>query len=43
MIYFSTAEEIKAKANEQYKNGHYNEAVRLYTEAIGKYILDDSE
>lgn len=43
MIYFRTAEEIKAKANEQYKNGHYNEAVRLYTEAIGKYILDDSE
>ncbi|CDH53530.1 dnaj homolog subfamily c member 7 isoform 1 [Lichtheimia corymbifera JMRC:FSU:9682] len=29
-----TAEEVKAKANEQYKGGHYNEAVRLYSEAI---------
>lgn len=36
-IYFRTAEEVKAKANEQYKGGHYNEAVRLYSEAIGKY------
>lgn len=42
-IYCRTAEEVKAKANEQYKGGHYNEAVRLYSEAIGKYILGDGE
>lgn len=34
----STAEEIKNKANEEYKNKRYDEAVKLYSEAIGKVI-----
>ncbi|KAI9487968.1 hypothetical protein BDB00DRAFT_773427 [Zychaea mexicana] len=29
-----SAEEIKAQANQEYKTGNYNEAVRLYSEAI---------
>ncbi|CAO3633163.1 unnamed protein product [Mucor hiemalis] len=32
-------EEIKNQANEQYKLGHYEEAVKLYTQAIGMNLL----
>jgi DnaJ family protein C protein 7 len=30
-------EEIKNQANEQYKQGRYEEAIKLYTQAIGKH------
>jgi len=35
----STAESVKNAANDEYKAGHYEEAVRLYTQAIGKIHL----
>lgn len=35
---FRSAEEIKNQANQEYKSGHYAEAIRLYSQAIGKPI-----
>ena len=32
----NAAEEIKARANEHYRNGAYDKAVKLYSEAIEK-------
>lgn len=37
-FFFRSPEEIKNQANEQYKAGNYEEAVNLYTQAIGKKI-----
>lgn len=34
---FRSPEEIKNQANEQYKQGRYEEAVKLYSQAIGKW------
>jgi hypothetical protein len=41
LIYFDgrSAEEIKNQANQEYKAGHYADAIRLYTQAIGKSAL----
>jgi hypothetical protein len=33
---FRSAEDIKTQANQEYKAGHYADAIRLYTKAIGK-------
>lgn len=35
---FRSAEEIKNQANQEYKSGHYADAIRLYSQAIGKPI-----
>jgi hypothetical protein len=30
---------LKEKGNEEFRKKHYNEAINLYTEAIGKHKL----